>query len=361
MHSNYYSSTLLISKSALLHNLHTIRDTHEKSPIAAVVKANAYGHGMEPIAGWLQHEVDFFCVARVEEGIQLRQSGITKDILVFTAVTPQSAPAYLQNNLIATFCDWDDMQRIPDGCRIHLNIDTGMGRLGIPYADLGLIKQKWDELGRKFKLEGVYSHFSDAEDASSALSIRQAEAMDQIRSAFETENLCLHFANSAASATVPSSRKQLIRAGISLYGYTDGFDFSNKLQPVLKWQAPIVSCRKLPENSPISYGGTWKSPSEGYVGVLAAGYADGIPRGLSSRFLVGASSTINTITYQQVGRVTMDHIMVWLGDAPMAVGTSMDILNGQAQGVQKWAQILETIPYEICTSISDRVRRIYQK
>lgn len=358
-----YSSTLRISKSALLHNLNAI--TNHKKPqnkIFAVVKADAYGHGAVQIAHWLAPHVDGYCVARLHEAIELRKAGIQHNILVFTPPRVDTAAHYITHNVIASVGSFFDMDVLYPNTRIHLNMDTGMGRLGFiddqESPDLSAIvayaKQK------NLRLEGAYTHLSDAENPSSTLTQHQIKRWKGLELWFRQNidpDFLLHMANSAAAATLEESRTLALRTGLSLYGYVDGFSFDVPLKPLFLWQAPLVAVREVPKGWTISYAGRWYAPNKGYVGVLAVGYADGVARSLGGKIHLGHHASRKP--YPQVGRVTMDHIMMWLDQDKLKEGELFDILNGYGMQVEQWADLLQTIPYEITTSIGNRVLREY--
>lgn len=357
---SFSSSVAEIHLDALKHNLLTIKKSvSPKTPIAAVVKANAYGHGaIEVTKELLKEGVHFFCVARVEEAIQLRQAGISEDILVFTPPTDSTRSAYLSYNLIATISDFPQFEKTEKGMRVHINIDTGMGRLGILYYELEKLAEYVRQYEQHVSIEGIYSHFSDAEAPTKDLTQEQVLRFDEVIRHFSGKKWLVHQANSAATAMIPAAHRQMVRAGISLYGYDEGFSFNEPLKAVMHWKAALVEVRRLPANWPISYGATYHTKEAGYVGVLAVGYADGLNRALSGK--VQFANSAKGDRYNQIGRITMDHCMVWLGQNELALGTSFDILNGKADNAKKWAAELNTIPYEVVCAVSSRVQRIYK-
>lgn len=326
-----------------------------KSKVAAVVKANAYGHGSANVAKALEDEVEIFCVARVHEAISLREQGIKKDILVFTPITESTASLYVMYNLIATVSDMHCFKLLPEQTRVHINIDTGMGRVGFMTHQLNELSSLVKNHESRLKIEGLYSHFSDAESPERSLTKEQQFRFQEVVEHFKNRSWNIHFANSAATANLPKSHYTMVRSGIALYGYDDGFRYQDRLQAIMRWQSEIVECRKVKEGWPISYGATWQVKEAGYVGVIPVGYADGLFRGLSNKIYFADANSGKR--YPQIGRITMDHTMVWLGENPVKLGTEIDLLNGNAMNAVEWAQILGTIPYEIVCALSDRVER----
>jgi len=355
----YSSSTAEISIEALRFNYQTIKKSLSvDTTIAAVVKANAYGHGAVEVAQALIVEgVNFFCVARVEEAIELRNAGIQKDILVFSPPTDLTRFAYLSYNLIATFSDFAQFEKAEDGMRVHINIDTGMGRLGILYYDLAKLEEVLDQYESKLRVEGIYTHLSEAESPDKDLTREQILRFNEVLSYFSVKNWVVHQANSAACAAIVAAHRNMVRPGIALFGYDEGFACEESLKPVMSWKSEIVEVRKLPANWPISYGATFHTIEEGYVGVIPVGYADGMNRALSGKIKFADSRTAKL--YEQIGRITMDHCMIWLGNEPLAVGSSIDILNGKAESGKEWAKKMQTIAYEIICAVSSRVQREY--
>lgn len=355
----YSSSTAEISIEALRFNYQIIKKSLSAgTTIAAVVKANAYGHGAVEVTQTLIDEgVNFLCVARVEEAIQLRNAGIQKDILVFSPPTNVTRSAYLSYNLIATFSDFAQFEKAEKGMRVHINIDTGMGRLGFLYYDLAKLEEVLEQFASKVKVEGIYTHFSDAESPEKDLTREQILRFNEVLSYFEVKNWLVHQANSASCAAITSAHRNMVRPGIALYGYDEGFAFAEPLRPVLTWKSEIVEVRKLPANWPISYGATYHTNEEGNVGVVAVGYGDGLNRALSGRIKFADSQTGKL--YEQIGRLTMDHCMIWLGKEALAIGASIDLVNGKAESLKAWATKLNTIPYELICSINSRVRRTH--
>lgn len=356
----YSSSIAEIDIDALRYNYRLIKSSlNGKATIAAVVKADAYGHGSIKIAEALLEEgVTFFCVARVEEALELRQAGINADILVFSPPTDETRPAYLSYNLIATISDFQQFEKAEKGMRVHINIDTGMGRLGILYYDLARLEEYVNRFEKHISIEGIYTHFAEAEVPEKLLTQEQIIRFDEVCEHFKSKKWIIHQANSAAIPNIVASHRQMVRPGIALYGYDEGFSFKEPLKAVMCWKSKVVEVRKLPANWPISYGSTFYTSVNGYVGILPVGYADGLNRVLSGKIQFAHSETGEC--YKQIGRITMDHSMVWLGESDLPVGTSIDILNGKAESAKKWAKKINTIPYEVVCGISKRVKRQYK-
>lgn len=344
------SSIIEIDRSALLHNLEVIRRQAGDAAVMAVVKANAYGHGLRRIAGALRGEVDAFAVNDVGEGRALREAGIHLPVLVFGAPEPRNSALYRRWNLTATVSSLRHFHILEEGTRFHLNFDTGMGRLGLSPDRSGEVKQalhRHDEL----HCEGVYSHFATADRPGSDFARRQ---FDRFRELLEGLDLDLpaHMANTGGLFFYPASRLDMVRVGISLYGYAPGDEPIGGLRPVLAWKTHLVQVKRIGRGETVSYGANWTCPENGYVGVIPVGYEDGIRRNLSGRLSIG----IGSARYPVVGTVTMNYCMVWLGGDRWPEFTEVTLL-GEELDAALWARESGTIPYEILTGLPRGIPR----
>jgi alanine racemase len=320
------------------------------APLLPMIKANAYGLGALRIARALQSLDPWgFGVATVDEGIQLRQGGIPRSLIVFTPAVAGQQDAYAAHDLTATIDD----PAVAAGWRLpyHIEIDTGMGRCGVRYDDTRL------EALVTARLEGAFTHFAEADTRPETVDLqwsRFESAVDRIAK----EGTLLHAANSAGAWRL-SRRLDLVRPGVFLYGGRCGPDLPPPL-PVAEVKAPVVSLRLLPGGEPVSYGGEWRAPQETTVATLAIGYADGFPwsaRGNAAVLLSGRR-------YPVVGRVTMDFIMIDLGSPNHAVqvgdiATVIGEDGPEAITLDEFAQWSGTISYEILTRLGTRLSREY--
>lgn len=320
----------------------------------AVVKADAYGHGAVEVARHLQPDTAWFAVNDTDEGIQLREAGITRPVLVFGVPEAEVAHHYPEYDLTATVSALHHLQLLPAGTSFHLNFDTGMGRLGLQPAQAPAVRtavEKHTEL----RCTGIYSHFATADIPGSKKPGEQLRQFRKLRSHFE-EGLLTHMANTAGLAAVPGAHFDMVRAGIGIYGYAPGGVSIPGLQPVMAWETRLVQVHPVRAGQTVSYGATWRAPSDGYVGVIPVGYEDGIPRCLSNQFEVSAGGRRCPV----VGTVTMNYCMVALGDTPLPEGTKVKLWGGGAQDAGTWAECTGTIPYEILTGLSPRLPRRYR-
>jgi alanine racemase len=343
-----------------------------KVKILSMVKANAYGHGAPAVARALAAEgSDAFGVATLEEGIELRQAGIRQPIIVMAGVYLEQLDLFLQNDLIPVLHELETLRALEKTLAgqgmtlpIHLEIDTGMGRLG--FLD-SKISDWLPELGKlkALKLEGVFSHFSDGETANEAYTENQLKSFLSVterlsRAAFVPS--IVHMAKSGTIITVPESHLAMVRPGLILYGIYPSTDVTKdiRLKPVLSWKTRVLQLRKLPRGSSIGYGRTFKTTRDSLIATLPVGYADGYHRLFSNRACVlvrGGRAPV-------VGRVSMDLTTVDVTDIrKVQQGDEVVLLGRQgdaeisADEMAAWAN---TISYEILTSIGVRVPRIHQ-
>jgi alanine racemase len=319
----------------------------------AVVKADAYGHGATQIAAKIASTVHGFAVNSLQEGAELRKSGINSPILVFEPPAAKTANFYKEHDLLATISNVRHFRILPAGAAYHLNFDTGMGRLGFrpeSASEVAKLVAKHDNLHCK----GIYSHFATADEPGSPKAEEQYRLfMNQICSNF-SPNLLRHICNTAGIVNRPASHFDMVRAGIGLYGYAPGGVSIPGLTPALTWETSLVQVKKIKQDETVSYGAAWKAPNDGFCGIIPVGYADGIPRGLSGNFQV----SINGETYPVVGRVTMNYCVVFLGKNRFSTGSVVFLLN-ERHTAASWANAVGTISYEILTSISSNVPRHY--
>lgn len=354
----------------LLYNLNQIRRKVAPADVMCVVKADAYGHGAVPVTKCLvKAGVTNFAVARLSEALELRNAGVEENILIFGSLFPDEIEIALQNGIQVTVTDYSDIDTIRQVAArdsmlatVHLNIDTGMGRVGIPYdqARSAIIEMANIE---QLKLAGIYTHFATADERDKAYARLQLkrfnEALDGLLEQLPNRPV-VHVANSGAILDLPETRFDLVRAGISLYGHYPSLVTSESipLKQVMTLKTHVGLVRRLPAGSSVSYGRKYITEKETSIAVLPVGYADGIPRAMTNN----ADVLINGNLYPVVGIVTMDQVMVDVGDDPVKVGDEAvfwgDTDKGSLQAA-KVAQRIGTIAYELCCSVTKRVPRVY--
>jgi alanine racemase len=347
------NSSVIVDLPALHNNFQRLSEFVDKDTrIMAVVKSDAYGHGAIKVAEALEPKVGAFAVNAIQEGIELREAGITKPILVFEVPQKSMVRQYRVHNLTATFSAKEHFDWVPDGTSYHLNFDTGMGRLGFRAEQA----EKVAELVNKRKelfCTGIYSHFATAHEPGSARVKEQHRKFNTIRSHFP-DQLATHIANTGGTAFYDTEQFNMVRLGIGLYGYAPGDIAIDGLQPVLRWDTFLTQVKEVKKGEAISYGADWQAPGDGYIGILPVGYEDGLKRNLGGKLRV----RIGNEDYPVVGTVTMNYSMVFLEQSKFEVGTAVKLLHA-GNDAYDWAQKLETIPYEILTSIDLRIPRTY--
>jgi alanine racemase len=361
-----------VDHAALRWNLKQIRDkVGPRIKILSMVKAGAYGHGAAAVAQTLANAGgDAFGVATLEEGVELRQAGIGAPILVVAGAYDDQLEDFLAHSLTPVAHDLIQTKRLDQALQhrgstldVHLKIDTGMGRLGLMPAEMGVWLAEIKKL-KAIGIAGVFSHFSHAESVEGHYTRQQLEIFNHIVEQLRAENIrppLVHFANSAATITLPAAYFDMVRPGIMLYGVYPAPAMASQidLKAVLTWKTKILQLKKVPAGSSISYGQTFMTERESLIATLPVGYADGYPRLLSNRgeVLIGGQRA------PLAGRVCMDLTMIDVtAIRNVAQGDEVVLLGRQgdeeisADQIAAWAN---TISYEILTSISARVPRIH--
>ena len=347
----------VIDHSALRHNLALVRRRAPDSRIWAVVKANAYGHGMAPVATTLE-AADGLAVARVEEGVRLREAGIARPILVLEGVLFEDELAVArklglelalhQPGQIALL----ERTRTARPLRVWVKVDTGMHRLGFdPEAALALLARLDADPGVE-KPVGLMTHLAQADDTGDPLTPLQCE---RLRALDPAAKYPLSIGNSAGILAFPTSRTHWVRPGIMLYGASPLMGRSAAelgLLPVMGLEARLIAVRALRRGDRIGYGGTYVCPEDMPVGVAAIGYGDGYPRHAPT----GTPVLVGGRRASLVGRVSMDMINIDLCGLPAAGVGDPVILWGEGLPVDEVAAWAGTIPYELLCQVTPRVR-----
>ena len=362
-----------VDLAALRWNFRQVRKkVGRKVKVLSVVKANGYGHGAREVAKALEHEgSDAFGVATLEEGVELREAGIRSPIVILAGFYPAQLDQLLRHRLIPVACELDGLRRLETLARkrgvslgFHLKVDTGMGRIGFLASEIDSWLPELSRL-RSLRLGGLFSHFSHAENVGGIYTQNQLKLFHGLvarLSAAGYDPPLIHLANSAAVITLPSSHFSMVRPGLMLYGIypSPGMASQVALKPVLSWKTRILQLKKIPKGSSISYGQTFVTRRESLIATLPVGYADGYPRLLSNRGAVLVRGKRAPI----VGRVCMDLTMVDVTDIEKIKQGDEVVLLGEQEreriSADEMAGWAETISYEIFTSISARVPRIYQ-
>jgi alanine racemase len=349
--------------------------TAEVAParLLAVVKADAYGHGAVPVAREaLRAGAAWLGVALVEEALALREAGVTAPLLVLSEPHPAAADAAAANAVAVTICTQGAVRAFGAAGRragrpvaAHLKVDTGMHRQGCAPAELpDLVAAALAEPG--LEVEGLWSHFAVADEAAkTATTDAQLAAYHQALAAAAAAGLeprWRHLANSAGATVRDDARFDLVRAGIELYGLAPSPELAGdvraRLRPALALRAAVSALRTVRAGERVSYGHRWEARRPTRIATLPVGYADGVRRGLSGRIRV----RLGERNLRQVGTVTMDQMMVDVEDADVEVGQVATLLGDPARGepgVGEWAQVLDTIDYEVTCGLAPRLPRVH--
>lgn len=363
-----------IDLAAFRHNLRLVRQRiGPRCALLAVVKANAYGHGMIPISkAALSETVQGLGVAFVEEGLQLRRAGITQPILVMAGFLPEETEALLEYGLTPVISHPDQLDWLrqkteaPDRpVGIHIKIDTGMGRLGLLEREIAPFIER-ARSSKKIEILGLMSHFAD-DDLTDRPSVEdQIARFEKARNTIEAMEFkipLLHMANSVAILSLERAWFDMVRPGIMLYGYSPSSQTvtPTRLRPVMTLKTRIIHLKRVPAGTSISYGRTFTTRRESLIAVLPIGYADGYSRAWSNRgqVLIGGRRA------PVVGRVCMDMTMADVTDIPTVRLNDEAVLIGsqgsETLSADELARQLGTIPYEILCAVSNRVPRLYRE
>jgi len=354
------AATAVIDRRALRHNLQRIRQLAPHSRVVAVVKANAYGHGIVEAAQSLQ-QADYYGVARLSEALALRASGITKPILLLEGFFEASDLPLLVANAIDTAVHSEEQlqaleqAQLSHPLNVWMKLDTGMHRLGVRPDAAEAFYQRLTACHNVAQPVNIMSHFSRADEPQVTYTSEQLACLSQFIAAKPGMK---SIAASGGILLWPAAHLDVVRPGIVLYGVSplsdgDARDFG--LQPVMTLTTSLIAVRQHQAGEPVGYGGIWVSPRDTRLGVLAIGYGDGYPRDIPS----GTPVLINGRQVPIVGRVSMDMVSVDLGpDANDCVGDEA-ILWGADLPVEQIAAAAKMSAYELITRLTPRVQREY--
>nr|WP_193580744.1 alanine racemase [Paenibacillus aceris] len=337
----------------------------------AVVKADAYGHGaVEVSKEALAAGVDYLGVAFFDEALELRNAGITAPILVLGYTPPEGARRARELDVTIAVYSYDVLKELQDQqhekkLKIHIKLDTGMGRLGlhteadaIPFIEQALTLPN-------VEVEGMFTHYANADEVDKSYTLEQYRRFERIVSYFTDKGVTfpyIHAGNSAAAIDLPGLTYSMVRLGISMYGLYPSEDVDQtkiELKPVLSLKTGIVHLKTLPPDSGISYGTIYHTKGEEQIGTLPIGYADGFSRMLSSK----AEVLVRGKRVPVVGRICMDQCMINVSDVKDVQSLDEVVLIGEQDGeritAEDIARQLGTVNYEVICMISHRVARVY--
>ena len=357
----YYRTYVEIDLNAIRRNAEAIK-AYTGKRLIAVVKADAYGHGVVPVTEALRPVADMFAVATIEEGVALRQAGIPEPILVLFSSLPEQARQIVEHGLIPAIGDWEFADRLNGVASrivpIHVNINTGMNRSGVCWTEAVQFLNRLKTLSR-LHVDGFFTHFATADEADKRYVFVQLDRFSSVLEKITDSSKLIHAANSAAALTIPEAHFDAVRPGLSLYGVYPASEKPIKLAPALTWKTRIGWIGAISAGEGVSYGWTYKAARETRVAMVQVGYGDGYPRALSGvgEVLVGGARR------PIIGRVCMDVSVVRLASIDnVSVGDEVVLIGKQGNAeiaVDEVAHRAGTISYEILTQIGARVPRNY--
>jgi alanine racemase len=362
------STKAIVNLSAIAYNVDQIRrSVGRKTDIMAVVKADGYGHGSVEVSSTaLKSGANCLGVAVPEEGEELRKAGVDVPIAVLGLIQPEEAYRVVDFNLEQTLCSLEVAEALNQiasnkgtTVNVHLKIETGMGRVGVPPSDaLAFVRR----IGRfkNLNLKGIFSHFSCADEVDKTFARKQVQVFDGVVREIEASGIKIpkrHMANSAAILDLPESYFDLVRPGIMIYGLYPSTEVSHsiELKPAMTLMTKVTFVKRVSTGSPISYGRTFITEKETLVATLPVGYADGYSRLLSGRGEV----LIKGHRVPLIGRVCMDMCMIDVSGVENVQSGDQVILFGEGLPVDEVAEKLGTINYEVVCAVGKRVPRVY--
>ena len=369
---------LEISLEALRHNAALLRDLVGARRTAFVLKGNAYGHGLAAVAAAVSPFASRLCVYRLEEALALREAGIAMPVLILGPVPPEGLEDALAAKAeVALWSTGEFARRLCKAARnrqcaaaVHVKVNTDLNRLGFEPHELSDAVEEFLRLP-ELSIAGIFSHLASAEELNAAYTMHQLgtfeRALAGVKPLLERRemNALAHIAASAAAMLWPQTRLDLARFGIALYGLMpspqtrEALTPPLDLRPALSYRSKIVVVRTIAAGASVGYGGSFHAPRDMRIGVVPAGYADGIPRALSNR----GAFVVDGALCPVVGRVAMNMTEIDLTQAPGArVGSSVTLIGNEGSAAvtaDDWAQWSETINYEIVTRLPVELPRTF--
>lgn len=368
-------SKTTIYKNKLLNNIHYFKkQLQPDTAFMAVVKANAYGHGASHLALAMEKEkaVDYFGVAQLSEAMELRTAGVRSPILLFNAVRLNEIDLAIENNITLTVFSTElalaivnRAASIKKHAKVHLKIDSGMGRVGVTHFDTANeIYQILNTNG--VIIEGIYTHFADATDtAPGNFTDEQFQCFQQILNQFTAQDIhfdLVHACNTAATINFPNYHLDMVRVGIGLYGFNPNPEPSTqvKLHPIQNVEAKITHLKTVPAGQSIGYNRNFFTKQPMKIATVAIGYADGVPKCLSNKGYFRYHTKKTPI----VGDVCMDQTMVDVSPlSELCMGDYLTYFGDPADGYSsafELAQIIDISVYELLCALGQRTARIYE-
>ncbi len=362
-----------IDLSAIAHNIQMIKKRVYPSKIMAVVKADAYGHGAIPVSRIaLENGASYLGVALVEEGIELRSQGFLQPILVFCGAFGDQLVDFFKYDLDVTVYTKaiavslaNLAKRFHKRLRVHIKVDTGMGRVGVSWekaVDFIEFVQNLDGI----QLQGLYTHFATSDERDKAYANLQFDRFKKITEILAQKNIHIplkHAANSGAILDMPETYLDMVRPGVMMYGYYPSNETTESvpIKSAMTFKSQVSFIKSVPENFSVSYGRKFVTSKPSRIATIPVGYADGYNRRLTNK----AQATIRGRKFPIAGRICMDLVMVDIGtEHHIEIGDDVILFGRQEDNaftVKEICHLLDTIPYEVTCWVSRRVPRVYIK
>jgi alanine racemase len=361
-----------IDLNALVHNFKEVKQRiGPKVGIMAVVKAQGYGHGIVQISKALEKEgVNYFGVTSPSEAFLLRREGVKLPILILGPTILEEASEIIDKDITQTICTRETAfvlagicKRAKKRLKVHIEVDTGMGRTGVFYERLPNLMKELVKI-RQLNVEGIFTHFSTADEEDKSFTRQQIERFQGVLEGLEEAKIDIplkHVANSAGLLDFPEGYFNMVRPGLALYGIYPSAYVSRdlKLQPVMSLKSRVIYIRRVPKGAPVSYGKTYITEKETTLAILPIGYKDGYNRLLSNQGEV----LIRDRRVRIAGRVCMDQTIIDVGDVSgIKVGDEVVLIGSQGKEritVEEIAERINTVPHEVLCRIAERVPRVY--
>jgi len=361
-----------LDRSAIAKNYKTFKNLLKKDCILmAVVKSNAYGHGLVPFSKEIIHQgIKFLGVDSFEEALELRKAGIKVRIMVFGYVSPAYYKEASIKNISLTISNFPALEallKVKNKVKIHIKVDTGLGRQGFLMQDLSKVLQILSKLKNKVEIEGLYSHLAVGEDlAGREYTMLQAKKLNEWEGEFKVAGYkpLKHICATSSTMFFPELHYDMVRIGIGMYGLWPSIETKEvmekkyRLYPVLSWKAILTEIKKIKKGEKIGYDLTEKLKRDSLLAIVPVGYWHGYPRSLSSK----GTFNIKGKLVKLVGRVSMDMIVLDVTGLKVKVGDEVAIIggdHGHYAEADMMAQDADTINYEITTRINPILKRFY--
>ena len=365
---SYLGPKVYIDLLQLKKNYHIVKSEVGEIPIMATVKANAYGHGAVEVSKALEQEgVRYLAVFTIDEGIELRDAGIKTDIFIYAKFDPTRIEEASKHNLTLNISSFDDLKALKahngNSVKVHLKIDTGMTRLGVPYEQAEDFLKEANQI-ESIELEGLYSHFATADEGDLSYANSQLSKFNdiiEISKKLDISFAFVHCSNSGAILNVQDSRFNMVRAGMLLYGAFPSDEVPQELpiKPVMTFTAPVVEIRDVKAGTQISYGGVYTTKSDTRIAVIQAGFADGIPR----PWYIDGFVKFQNQDFKITGRICMDQLMIDIGTADIKYGDEILIFGSNEHGsidINHIAKKIDSTSYVLVTALGIRPKRYYK-